>query len=110
MAPLIQFRKERAPDLEPHVFFFPLFEPPPAGGGTGIFAREIAPACAGFEHPENTFEHAAIIGPRPAATFMFWEQQRQALPLFVTEKWFCHPQLFTKKTSSYQAKMAQIHL
>ena len=83
MAAAVQFAKERAPDLEPHVFFVPLLEPPPTGRSAGIFAREIAPARAGLEHPENAFEHAPIVGPRTTATFMFWQERRDALPLFI---------------------------
>ena len=106
----IQLVEEGAPHLEPHVFFLPRLEASPAGRGAGVLAREIAPAGPGLEHPENAFEHAAVVGPRPPATLMFWEQRRDALPLLLGEKWFCHPQFFTKKTSSYQAKMAQNHL
>jgi hypothetical protein len=101
----VQFGKERAPDLEPHLFFFPLLEPAPAGRSTGILARKIAPARAGFEHPENALERATIVGPRPAATLIFWEQWRDALPLFLREKWLWHPQLFTKLRAKYKVKI-----
>jgi hypothetical protein len=110
VAALVQFRNERAPHVEPHVFFFPLLEPAPTGRSAGIFAREIAPARAGFEHPENAFEHAPMVGPRTATTFVFGEQWRDAPPLFLREKWLWHPQLFTNKTPSYQPKITQNHL
>jgi hypothetical protein len=103
----VQFAKERAPDIEPHVFFFPLLESAPASRSTGILTRKIAPACAGFEHPENAFEHAAIVGPRPTATFASWKQQRDALPLFLRKKWLWHPQLFTKLRAKYKVKITK---
>jgi len=101
----VQFRKKGAPHVEPYVFFLPLFEPAPTGRSAGILARDIAPARAGFENPENAFEHAAIVSPRPAATFVFGEQRRDALPLFLREKWLWHPQLFTKLRAKYKVKI-----
>jgi hypothetical protein len=84
-----------------------MFEPTPASGRAGIFARQVTPARAGFEHPENAFEHAAVLGPGPSATFIFGEQRRDALPLFLRKKWLWHPQLFTKLRAKYQIKITE---
>jgi len=110
VATLVQFGYKGAPHVKPHVFFFPLLESPPTGRGAGIFPRQVAPARTGFENPEDAFEHPAVVAPGPTATLILGEQRGDAPPLFVGEKKFCHPQLFTNNRAKYKVKITPKNL
>jgi hypothetical protein len=103
--PSVQLRDEGAPQFEPHALFLPIAQTPPAGGSTGILGRQIAPAGAAPEHPENAFEHGAVVRPGPSAAFVFGQERSNAFPLLFGKKRLWHPQLFTKTNASYQQKI-----
>jgi hypothetical protein len=62
MVRLVQFGNEAVPRLEPYALLFPVTQAPPAGAGRWILRRQAVPACSGFQHPQNPFDHSAIVG------------------------------------------------
>jgi len=57
--------EKETPQSQPHLFLFPIAQPPPAGAGTGILFGQIAPARSTAQHPQDAFQNRAILGTRP---------------------------------------------
>jgi hypothetical protein len=102
---VIQFREEFPPDFKPDSILLPQAQTPPARAGTGIFVGQVLPARARPENPKNAFEHAAIVGPRPAFADVLGEERFDVRPLFVGQKYISHPQLFTGKKAKSANKI-----
>ncbi|MBI4443177.1 MAG: ATP-binding protein [Acidobacteria bacterium] len=81
---LVQFCEERAPDVQPHLLLLPISQPPPAGRGRRVFVRQVLPASAAAQHPQDSFQHVAVVGTRsPAARILAGsrQQRRDFFPL-----------------------------
>src|SRR5882672_8318723 len=86
---LVQFRQKCAPNGEPDPLLFPVSKPSPARGGRREFVRQILPASAAAQNPQNPFENFAILGSRPATVpgiARFRQQRSDLLPLGVGQQ------------------------
>src|SRR5579863_886439 len=81
---LVQLAQKRAPDIQPNALLLPVAQPPPAGRGMRILVRQVLPAGAAPQNPENPFQHPTVLDPRAATLAVlarFGEQGRDLLPL-----------------------------
>src|SRR5271157_2956304 len=81
---LVQFAQEGAPDVQPNALLLPVAQPPPARRGMRIFLRQILPASAAAQNPQNPFQHTTVVDPWATTLAVFgWlgEQGRDSLPL-----------------------------
>jgi hypothetical protein len=81
---LVQLAQKRAPDVQPNALLFPVAQPPPAGRRMRIFLRQVLPASAAPQNPENPFQHSPVLDPRTATLMVlgrFGKQGRDLLPL-----------------------------
>src|SRR6185312_16289859 len=85
--------------------FLPLPQSSPARAGTGIFFGQVPPPRAGLENPQNAFEHAPVLRPRPTTTAFLGQKRFHPGPLLVRQECFLHPQFFTKSFAKYQYKI-----
>src|SRR6516162_4515380 len=51
LASIVELGEERAPQIQPHVLFFPFAKSSPTRWATWEFRRHITPARSGPEHP-----------------------------------------------------------
>src|SRR3989304_3665237 len=65
---LVQISEKRPPDVQPNLLLLPVPQPPPAGRGRRGLVRQVLPASAAAQHPENPFQHLAVAGTRSPAT------------------------------------------
>src|SRR6266581_972774 len=81
---LVQLAQKRAPAIQPNALLFPIPQPPPASRRMRIFLRQVLPAGARPQNPQNSFQHTAIVSPRAATLTVLerlGEQRRDFLPL-----------------------------
>ena len=64
---VVELGDERTPQVEPDLLALPLGEAPPAGRRARIVLREILPARAGAEDPEDPLEAGAVVNGWAAA-------------------------------------------
>jgi hypothetical protein len=91
---VVELGDERTPQFEPDLLALPLGEAPPAGRGARVVLREIFPARAGAEDPEDPLEAAAVVGGRAAALGTgppLWQVGLDESPLGISQA--LHPKL-----------------
>src|SRR6266852_4442835 len=87
--PLVEFGQKRPPDIEPDTLLFPIAQSAPAGRWRGELFRQILPASAAAQNPQNAFEYLAVGGARPsAASPRTWTRKQgpDLLPLGVGQQ------------------------
>src|SRR5574337_1048354 len=93
LLPVIELGQEGAPEIEEHALFLPRLEPTPAGRGTAVPLRQLAPRGPGPEDPQNPFETPPIVHTRPSSSrlrFDWRELQANLVPLSVRHVSPCH--------------------
>src|ERR1700680_1947388 len=81
---LVQLAQERTPDRQPNALLVPVPQSSPARGRMWILFRQVLPASAAAENPQNPFQHPTVLDPRTATLAVpgwFGEQGRDFLPL-----------------------------
>src|SRR5712692_4836515 len=66
----VQLGEERTPDIQPDALLPPIPQPPPAGRRVRELVRQILPASATAQDPQNAFQHLAVEGSRSPAVAM----------------------------------------
>src|SRR6266581_1844151 len=87
--PFVEFCQKRPPDIEPDTLLFPVAQSAPAGRWRGELFRQILPASAAAQNPQNAFEHLAVGGPRSStASPRTWTRKQgpDLLPLGVGQQ------------------------
>lgn len=64
---MVELGDEGPPEIEPDLLALPLGEAPPAGRGARVLLRQVLPARAGAEDPEDPLETGSVVGVGSAA-------------------------------------------
>src|SRR5258708_8500650 len=68
---LVQLAQKRPPDVQPNAPLFPVSQSPPAGRGMRKFLRQVLPPSPPPQHPQNPFQHTAVLDPRTTTLALF---------------------------------------
>ena len=82
---LLGLRLQRLQGLLPNALLCPAVEPGGAGSPGAIAAGDVAPGCAGSQHPKDAVDNGAMVFISVAffARSLGWQQGVELLPLLV---------------------------